>query len=114
MCFRDAATRAGQTHSFFSHLRRRLSMKKALLHYVIAVMFVAVCIAAIGAACGCQVDVSAGLGYKAFYPNKGGSKDKDIGDPRKGMYDGSGFGESHTSGSSNGNSEHFHGLKEGR
>lgn len=62
---------------------------------------------------GCQVDVSGSVGYKAFYPDKGGSKDKDIGDPRKGMYDGSGFGESHTSGGTSGTTEHFRGLKGG-
>lgn len=82
-------------------------MKKALLHFAVAVMFVAVFILAIGSLYGCQVDVSGAVGCKAFYPNKGGSADKDIGDPRKGMYDGSGYSESHTSGGSSGEQSPF-------
>lgn len=89
-------------------------MKNALVHFLIVVILVATCIVAAGSLVGCQVDVSAAAGYKAFYPDKAGGKDKDVGDPRKGMYDGSGFGESHTSGGSSGSSEHFKGMKDGR
>ena len=77
----------------------------------VLVLFILMIVAALGAA-GCQVDVSGAIGAKAFYPNKAGGKDKDVGDPRTGMYDGSGYGERHSAGS-DGGTEHFKPLKGG-
>jgi len=51
---------------------------------------------ALGGLVGCQVDVSAGLGSKLFYPDSVGNSK--LGDPRKPMYDGSGYVERHTAG----------------
>lgn len=49
---------------------------------------------------GCQVDVSGGFSTKALYPDDIGTWP--IGDPRRGMYEGSGYGERHTAGSESG------------
>jgi hypothetical protein len=40
---------------------------------------------------GCQSDFSVGLSNKVFHPDN--SKGNPVGDPRKGMYDGSGYHE---------------------
>jgi len=64
---------------------------------------------------GCQIDVSGAVGTKMFYPDKIGGKDKDIGDPRRPMYEGSGFYERHAAGSQSDvkKGEHFRGMKGG-
>lgn len=59
---------------------------------------------------GCEVSVSATTGGKLFYPNKVGNGD--LGDPRRGMYDGSGYRESSGAGSSTGGDK-FEGLGRG-
>ncbi len=55
---------------------------------------------------GCEVSVSAATGGKLFYPNRVGKGD--LGDPRRGMYDGSGYSERAGAGSSSGK---FDGLR---
>lgn len=45
---------------------------------------------------GCQIDVSGGFGTKLFYPDSFGNKQ--LGDPRKPMYEGSGYTERRTTG----------------
>jgi hypothetical protein len=50
---------------------------------------------------GCQVDVSGAIGAKAFYPDRVG-KESYLGDPRRPMYEGSGYAERHTAGGESG------------
>lgn len=77
------------------------------------VLFVSVTlVASLGCLTGCEGNASVSVGGKAFYPNKGAGKNNDLGDPRKGMYDGSGFGESHSAGSQVGRGP-FNGLQGG-
>ncbi|MFM2357506.1 MAG: hypothetical protein RJA61_243 [Candidatus Parcubacteria bacterium] len=45
---------------------------------------------------GCQADVNLGLGGKFFYPDQVG--EKKLGDPRKPMFEGSGYTERQTAG----------------
>ncbi|TSC61385.1 MAG: hypothetical protein G01um1014107_4 [Parcubacteria group bacterium Gr01-1014_107] len=47
---------------------------------------------------GCQIDVSGGIGAKGFYPDRYGGSSY-LGDPRRPMYEGSGYVERHTAGS---------------
>lgn len=54
---------------------------------------------------GCQIDVSGGIGAKAFYPDNAG--ESRLGDPRRPMYDGSGYVDRHTAG----NQSEFQGFK---
>lgn len=49
---------------------------------------------------GCQLDLNGSMGTKVFYPDDLGQSK--IGDPRKPMYSGSGFGERSTAGSDSG------------
>ena len=51
-------------------------------------VFVAMCL---GMNTGCQVDLTGHVGSKAFYPDSIGNTK--IGDPRRPMYEGSGYGE---------------------
>lgn len=50
----------------------------------------------LGGIMGCQTDVTLGLGGKLFYPDQVG--EKKLGDPRKSMFEGSGYTESLKSG----------------
>lgn len=56
-------------------------------------VFVALCL---GGIFGCQLDVSGGVGAKALYPDNLG--EHKVGDPRRPMYEGSGYAERHTAG----------------
>jgi hypothetical protein len=80
---------------------------------VIVLIYAAVCFAAV-CSMGCQVDVSGSVGGKMYYPDKLGGKDKDVGDPRRPMYEGSGYVERHLAGGQSDykSGEHFRGLKE--
>ena len=60
---------------------------------------------------GCQVDLSGSVGAKAFYPNKVGAQN-DLGDPRKGAYDGSGYSEENSAGSVSGTPSGLRGYKD--
>lgn len=60
-------------------------------------VFVALCL---GGALGCQIDASVGLGTKVLYPDNLG--EMKVGDPRRPMYEGSGYTERHTSGGETG------------
>jgi hypothetical protein len=65
---------------------------KGFAWFMASVLFGMLIVLAVSCLTGCQVDVSGAVGGKVFYPDKTG-KDKDLGDPRKGMYDGSGYVE---------------------
>lgn len=52
------------------------------------VLFFALCF---GGLVGCQIDLTSHLGSKAFYPDSIG--DNKVGDPRRPMYEGSGYTE---------------------
>ena len=59
-----------------------------------------VAIAVVSYLVGCQLEVSGSAGTKVFYPDKlWGTK---LGDPRRPMYEGSGYGERNTAGSESG------------
>ena len=64
----------------------------------------------LGLSAGCQIEVSGAAGSKLFYPDNLG--DKKVGDPRKPMFEGSGYTERHTSGGES-NFSGFRGIKGG-
>ncbi|MEX1027419.1 MAG: hypothetical protein WD049_05350 [Candidatus Paceibacterota bacterium] len=63
-------------------------------------VIVTMIVTALLAGCGQQVDFSAGVGWKSLYPDDIGPHK--LTDPRRGMYEGSGYGERHTAGSEGG------------
>jgi len=75
---------------------------------VSVVLFIAAAISAAGLLSGCQMDVNGSFGTKLFYPDNAG-KNK-VGDPRKPMYAGSGYGERSTAGYESGVTPGFAGM----
>ena len=72
------------------------------------VLLSAMMVGALLAAVGCQAGVVVSTDAKLFYPDKVGKHD--IGDPRKGMYDGSGFAEGQIAGSAGAPVKGFDGI----
>ena len=68
-------------------------MLTAKVKFLSVLVFTALCL---GGIFGCQLDVSGGVGAKALYPDNLG--EHKIGDPRRPMYEGSGYSERHTAG----------------
>ena len=73
-------------------------------------IFSALCVCLLVLLAGCQVDVTASAGGKMFYPKNIGKYA--CGDPREGMYNGSGYGESFGSGGTTGTNSGFAKLGE--
>jgi len=63
------------------------------IYQLSVLFFLFICL---GGIIGCQSDINLGLGGKFFYPDQVG--EKKMGDPRKPMYEGSGYTERETRG----------------